>query len=81
VIARAVKRTGYIVRAASDLNQYSTRRAELANARIIGTTLNSSYVTTGRMILQEGSFDRIIMDESGQVTPQKCPLPNSNKLL
>ena len=76
VITRSVKRTGYIVRAASDLNPYSTRRrAELANARIIGTTLHSSYVTTGRMILQEGSFDRIIMDESGQVTPQQAWIP------
>ena len=76
VITRAVKRTGFIVRAASDLNPYSTRRrTDLANARIVGTTLHSSYVTTGRMILQEGSFDRIIMDESGQVTPQQAWIP------
>jgi superfamily I DNA and/or RNA helicase len=30
---------------------------------------------TGRMILQQESFDRIIMDESGQVTPQQAWIP------
>lgn len=76
VIARSVKRTGFIARAAPDLYFYSTRnRDEIATARIIGTTLHSSYVTTGRMVLQEESFDRIIMDESGQVTPQQAWIP------
>lgn len=76
IIARSVKRTGYIARAAPDLYPYCTRnRNELAIARIVGTTLHSSYVTTGRMILQEESFDRIIMDESGQVTPQQAWIP------
>ena len=76
IIVRAVKRTGSIARAAADLYPYTTRnRGEIANARIVGTTLHSSYVTTGRMILQEESFDRIIMDESGQVTPQQAWIP------
>jgi AAA domain len=76
VVARSVRRTGFIARAAPDLYPYCTRnRHELAVARIVGTTLHSSYVTTGRMILQEESFDRVIMDESGQVTPQQAWIP------
>jgi ATP-dependent RNA/DNA helicase IGHMBP2 len=55
---------------------HTTRaRDELAIARIVGTTLHSSYVTTGRMLLQEEGFDRIIMDESGQVTPRQAWIP------
>ena len=76
VIARSVRRTGFIARAAPDLYPYCTRnRHELSIARIVGTTLHSSYMTTGRMILQEESFDRIIMDESGQVTLQQAWIP------
>jgi superfamily I DNA and/or RNA helicase len=76
VVTRSVKRTGFIAKAAPDLHLHTTRaRDELAIARIVGTTLHSSYVTTGRMLLQEESFDRIIMDESGQVTPRQAWIP------
>jgi superfamily I DNA and/or RNA helicase len=76
VITRSVKRTGFIAKAAPSLYPYTTRnRHELAIARIVGTTLHSSYVTTGPMLLQEESFDRIIMDESGQVTPRQAWIP------
>jgi superfamily I DNA and/or RNA helicase len=76
VIARSVKRTGFIAKAALNLHPFITRnRHELAIARIVGTTLHSSYVTTGRMLLQEESFDRIIMDESGQVTARQAWIP------
>ena len=58
VIARSVKRTGFIAKVATDLHPYTTRNGdEIATARIVGTTLHSSYVTTGRMILQEESFE------------------------
>jgi superfamily I DNA and/or RNA helicase len=76
VITKSVKRTGFIAKAAPNLHPYTTRnRHELAIARIVGTTLHSSYATTGRMLLQEESFDRIIMDESGQVTPRQAWIP------
>ena len=54
---------------------FSRNRAELATARIVGTTLHSSYVPNGYRILQALSFDRIIMDESGQVTPEQAWMP------
>jgi hypothetical protein len=73
IVTRSVKRIGSIAKVADDIIPYfSTNRNELTTARIVGTTLNSSYVPTGRRILQQLSFDRIIMDESGQVTPEQA---------
>jgi hypothetical protein len=76
VIRRSVKRTGHIAKVADDIRpHFSRNRTELGAARIVGTTLHSSYVPTGHRILQPSSFDRIIMDESGQVTPEQAWIP------
>ncbi len=76
VIRRSVKRTGHIAKVADDIRpHFSKNHTELSTARIVGTTLHSSYVPTGHRILQPSSFDRIIMDESGQVTPEQAWIP------
>jgi AAA domain-containing protein len=78
IIRRSVKRIGSIAKVENDiLPHFSRNRNELTTARIVGTTLHSSYVPNGNRILQPLSFDRIIMDESGQVTPEQAwtPLP------
>ena len=76
IIRRTAKRIGSFAKVADDIiPHYSTNRNELRNARLVGTTLHSSYVPTGHRILQASSFDRIIMDESGQVTPEQAWIP------
>jgi hypothetical protein len=76
IVRRSVKRTGSIAKIAGDIiPHFSTNRNELTTARIVGTTLHSSYVPTGHRVLQQLSFDRIIMDESGQVTPEQAWIP------
>ena len=75
IVTRSVKRTGSIAKVADDILPYFSRNRELATARIVGTTLHSSYVPNGYRILQALSFDRIIMDESGQVTPKQAWMP------
>ena len=76
IVTRSVKRIGSIPKVADDILPYFSRnRTELATARIVGTTLHSSYVPNGYRILQALSFDRIIMDESGQVTPEQAWIP------
>jgi superfamily I DNA and/or RNA helicase len=76
IIRRTVKRIGSFAKVADDvIPHYSTNRNELRNARLVGTTLHSSYVPPGHRILQTSSFDRIIMDESGQVTPEQAYIP------
>lgn len=66
IITRSVKRIGHIAKISDDIRpHFSRNHRELAVARIIGTTLHSSYVPTGHRTLQPSSFDRIIMDESG----------------
>ena len=76
IVRRSVKRTGSIAKIAGDIiTHFSTNRNELTTARIVGTTLHSSYVPTGHRVLQQLSFDRIIMDESGQVTPEQAWIP------
>src|SRR5215203_3048187 len=71
-ILRDIKRTGNL----SDVNPLLTGHCcispnELSSAVIVGTTLYSAFVPTGRRVLQQGSFDRIIIDESGQITPEQ----------
>ncbi|MDQ6863247.1 MAG: ATP-binding protein [Thermoproteota archaeon] len=76
IVRRSIKRIGSIAKVAGDLiPHFSTNRNELTTARIVGTTLHSSYVPTGHRVLQQLSFDRIIMDESGQVTPEQAWIP------
>ncbi|MGB8936133.1 MAG: AAA domain-containing protein [Candidatus Nitrosopolaris sp.] len=76
IVTRSVKRIGSIAKVADDILPYFSRnRTELATARVVGTTLHSSYVPNGYRILQALSFDRIIMDESGQVTPEQAWIP------
>jgi superfamily I DNA and/or RNA helicase len=76
VIMNLVKRTGSGTKIASEIVPlYTNQREELALARIVGVTLHSSYVATGHMTLQPSSFDRIIMDEAGQVTPEQAWIP------
>ena len=76
IVRRSIKRIGSIAKVSDDiLPHFSRNRTELATARIVGTTLHSSYVPNGYRILQALSFDRIIMDESGQVTPEQAWIP------
>ena len=76
IVRRSVKRIGSIAKVADDIiPHFSTNRNELTTARLVGTTLHSSYVPTGHRILHASSFDRIIMDESGQVTPEQAWIP------
>jgi AAA domain len=76
IVRRSVKRIGSIAKVDEDiLPHFSRNRTELATARIVGTTLHSSYVPNGYRLLQALSFDRIIMDESGQVTPEQAWIP------
>jgi superfamily I DNA and/or RNA helicase len=76
IVRTSIKRIGSIAKVAGDIiPHFSTNRIELTTARIVGTTLHSSYVPTGRRVLQQLSFDRIIMDESGQVTPEQAWIP------
>jgi superfamily I DNA and/or RNA helicase len=73
VIRRSVKRTGNLSKVANDIIPYfSNNFNELSRARIVGTTLHSSYIDIGHRMLQADSFDRIVMDESGQVTPEQA---------
>ena len=72
-IRASLKRTGNLSKVSSDIKEYfSVNFRELSVARIVGTTLYSSYVDTGHRMLQPQSFDRIVMDESGQVTPEQA---------
>jgi superfamily I DNA and/or RNA helicase len=76
IVRRSVKRIGSVAKVADDIiPHFSTNRTELTTARIVGTTLHSSYVPTGHRTLQPLSFDRIMMDESGQVTPEQAWIP------
>lgn len=36
------------------------------------TTLYSAFVPRGQKILEQGSFDRVIIDKSGQITPERA---------
>lgn len=75
-IRRTIKRTGNISRIGVDINPYFSRNSgELAQAKIVGTTLHSSFSPLPRRLLQPDTFDRIIMDESGQVTPEQAWIP------
>ncbi len=68
-IIKKVKRTGTLSKVAQEILPYYTiNHHDLSEARIVGVTLHSSYVPTGHQILDPNSFDRILMDESGQVT-------------
>ena len=84
IVERLVKRIGYRAKIASDIHPFCNHD-ELARAKIVGTTLHSSSSssssssialhTRSHRILQDGSFDRIIMDETGQVTPEQGWMP------
>jgi superfamily I DNA and/or RNA helicase len=75
-IQKTIKRTGNISRISDDMNPYFSRNSgELALAKIVGTTLHSSFSPLPRRLLQPDTFDRIIMDESGQVTPEQAWIP------
>ena len=72
-IRRIISRTGNLSRIADDIKPYFSRNSnDLAMAKIVGTTLHSSFSPLPRRLLQPGSFDRVIMDESGQVTPEQA---------
>ena len=76
-ITKIVKRTG--IRAKVSIG-YSTDIIHSSivtfhRRRIVGVTLHSSYVPTGNQILVPNSFDRILMDEAGQVTPEQAWIP------
>src|SRR5437870_4794899 len=60
IIKRSVKRTGNLSKVADDILPYFPNNFnELARARIVGTTLHSSYIDMGHRMLQPESFDRI----------------------
>src|ERR671931_2620863 len=83
-IETLVKRIGYRSRIALDIQPFCNRH-ELTRAKIVGTTLHSSSSssssssialhTRSHRLLQDRSFDRIIMDETGQVTPEQEWMP------
>src|SRR6476659_2634026 len=57
VIRRSVKRTGNLSKVANDIIPYfSNNFNELSRARIVGTTLHSSYIDIGHRMLQADSF-------------------------
>jgi DNA polymerase III delta prime subunit len=75
-LLRMVCRTGTLGKVAADIQPYHTNNHHrLDQAQIVGVTLHSSYVKTGHRVLDPKSFDRILMDESGQVTPEQAFIP------
>ncbi len=76
MIEQTIKRTGNISRISDDIRPYFSRNSsELATAKIVGTTLHSSFSPLPRRLLQPDTFNRIIMDESGQITPEQSWIP------
>ncbi len=72
-IRKTISRTGNLSRIADDIKPYFSRNSnDLVQAKIVGTTLHSSFSPLPRRLLQPGSFDRVIMDESGQITPEQA---------
>ena len=72
-ISRDIKRTGNLSNVNPLLSDCCTKNPnELSHAVIVGTTLYSAFVPTGQKILEQGSFDRVIIDESGQITPEQA---------